>query len=97
MRGRYWRVVGDKRCPVSDTYWQTETGGHLLTPLPGVWPQPPGSATLPFFGVQPAVLDDQVLLTAGLPLPSLSPLLPCCCSPSQEFLADSQPAVTCVA
>ena len=45
---------------MSDTYWQTETGAHLLAPLPGLWAQPPGSATLPFFGVQPAVLDDQV-------------------------------------
>ena len=51
--------MGEGRCPISDTYWQTETGAHLLAPLPGVWPQPPGSATLPFFGIQPVVLDEQ--------------------------------------
>ncbi|MBI2191916.1 MAG: acetate--CoA ligase [Planctomycetes bacterium] len=55
----YHRVVGDGRCPVVDTWWQTETGGILITPLPGAWPQKPGSATLPFFGVIPAVLDEK--------------------------------------
>ena len=60
---RYYKVVGESRCPISDTYWQTETGAHVLAPLPGVWPQPPGSATLPFFGVQPVVLDEQVRYT----------------------------------
>jgi acetyl-CoA synthetase len=49
--------VGKGRCPIVDTWWQTETGGHLITPLPGALPTKPGSATLPFFGVQPAVLD----------------------------------------
>jgi len=49
--------VGRGRCPIVDTFWQTETGGHLITPLPGAVPQKPGSATLPFFGVQPIVLD----------------------------------------
>jgi acetyl-CoA synthetase len=49
--------VGKGRCPIVDTFWQTETGGHLITPLPGAIPQKPGSATLPFFGVQPVVLD----------------------------------------
>jgi acetyl-CoA synthetase len=49
--------VGGGRCPIVDTFWQTETGGHLITPLPGAIPQKPGSATLPFFGVQPIVLD----------------------------------------
>jgi acetyl-CoA synthetase len=49
--------VGKGRCPIVDTFWQTETGGHLITPLPGAIPQKPGSATLPFFGVQPIVLD----------------------------------------
>jgi acetyl-CoA synthetase len=49
--------VGKGRCPIVDTWWQTETGGHLITPLPGAVPTKPGSATLPFFGVQPAVLD----------------------------------------
>ena len=49
--------VGKGRCPIVDTFWQTETGGHMLTPLPGAIPTKPGSATLPFFGVQPVVLD----------------------------------------
>ena len=53
----YYNVVGDKRCPVVDTWWQTETGGILITPLPGATPLKPGSATRPFFGVQPAVVD----------------------------------------
>ncbi len=53
----YWRVVGDGRCPVVDTWWQTETGGILITPLPGAIDQKPGSATKPFFGVQPAIVD----------------------------------------
>jgi acetyl-CoA synthetase len=53
----YHTHVGKGRCPVVDTYWQTETGGHLITPLPGAIPQKPGSATLPFFGVKPVVLD----------------------------------------
>ena len=55
----YYRVVGDARCPIVDTWWQTETGAHMLTPLPGVTPLKPGSATHPFFGVQPVLLDDQ--------------------------------------
>ncbi len=53
----YNEVVGQGRCPIVDTWWQTETGGHLLTPLPGATVTKPGSATLPFFGVQPAILD----------------------------------------
>ena len=53
----YDRVVGKGKLPIVDTWWQTETGGHLITPLPGAIPTKPGSATLPFFGVQPAVLD----------------------------------------
>ena len=53
----YWRVVGDGRCPVVDTWWQTETGGILISPLPGAIAQKPGSATLPFFGVKPAIVD----------------------------------------
>ncbi len=53
----YYRVVGDSRCPIVDTWWQTETGGHMLTPLPGAIDLKPGSATVPFFGVQPALLD----------------------------------------
>lgn len=54
----YWRVVGDQRCPVVDTWWQTETGGHMITPLPGATPLKPGSATKPFFGVVPAIFDN---------------------------------------
>ncbi|MEM8822234.1 MAG: acetate--CoA ligase, partial [Pseudomonadota bacterium] len=53
----YNDVVGGGRCPIVDTWWQTETGGHLLTPLPGATATKPGSATTPFFGVQPVVLD----------------------------------------
>jgi acetyl-CoA synthetase len=55
----YYHVVGDERCPIVDTWWQTETGAHMLTPLPGATPLKPGSATHPFFGVQPVLLDDQ--------------------------------------
>jgi acetyl-CoA synthetase len=55
----YHRVVGDDRCPIVDTWWQTETGGILITPLPGAIDQKPGSATLPFFGVQPAIVDNE--------------------------------------
>ncbi len=54
----YHRVVGDSRCPVIDTWWQTETGGHMITPLPGATTLKPGSATLPFFGVQPVLVDN---------------------------------------
>lgn len=54
----YYDVVGDKRCPISDTWWQTETGGFMITPLPGAWPLKPGSATFPFFGIQPAIVDE---------------------------------------
>lgn len=54
----YYSVVGEKRCPVVDTWWQTETGGVMIAPLPGATDLKPGSATLPFFGVQPALLDD---------------------------------------
>ena len=53
----YDEVVGKGKCPIVDTWWQTETGGILITPLPGAIPTKPGSATRPFFGVQPAVLD----------------------------------------
>ncbi|MEP7028307.1 MAG: acetate--CoA ligase, partial [Candidatus Eisenbacteria bacterium] len=53
----YHDVVGEKRCAVVDTWWQTETGGILITPLPGVTPTKPGSATLPFFGIQPILVD----------------------------------------
>jgi acetyl-CoA synthetase len=53
----YHRVVGDERCPIVDTWWQTETGGHLITPLPGATALKPGSASKPFFGVVPALVD----------------------------------------
>ena len=55
----YYHVVGDARCPIVDTWWQTETGGILITPLPGATPLKPGSATRPFFGVRPALVDDK--------------------------------------
>jgi acetyl-CoA synthetase len=55
----YHQVVGGGRCPIVDTWWQTETGGHMITPFPGATPTKPGSATLPFFGVDAAVVDDQ--------------------------------------
>ncbi len=55
----YYRVVGDNRCPIVDTWWQTETGGHLITPLAGATDLKPGSASKPFFGVVPALVDDQ--------------------------------------
>ena len=55
----YYHVVGDARCPIVDTWWQTETGGILITPLPGATKLKPGSATLPFFGVQPAIVDTE--------------------------------------
>ncbi len=55
----YNDVVGKGKLPIVDTWWQTETGGHMLTPLPGAIPTKPGSATLPFFGVKPVVLDPQ--------------------------------------
>ena len=54
----YYNVVGEGRCPIVDTWWQTETGGMLITPLPATTPLKPGSATLPFFGVVPVILDE---------------------------------------
>ena len=54
----YYRVVGESRCQIMDTWWQTETGAHMLTPLPGATDLKPGSATLPFFGIEPAILDN---------------------------------------
>ncbi|HHJ14878.1 MAG TPA: acetate--CoA ligase [Gammaproteobacteria bacterium] len=61
----YYRVVGNGRCPIVDTWWQTETGGHMITPLPGATPLKPGSATLPFFGVVPALVDSQGNILEG--------------------------------
>jgi len=54
----FHKVIGGERCPIVDTWWQTETGGHMITPLPGATPTKPGTATLPFFGVDAAVVDD---------------------------------------
>jgi len=55
----YYNVVGDSRCPIVDTWWQTETGGHMITPLPGATRLKPGSATKPFFGVEPVIVNDK--------------------------------------
>ena len=55
----YHSVIGSENCPIVDTWWQTETGGILITPLPGAIPTKPGSATLPFFGVEPVILNQQ--------------------------------------
>jgi acetyl-CoA synthetase len=55
----YHRLIGGSRCPIVDTWWQTETGGHMITPIPGATPTKPGTATLPFFGVDAAIVDDQ--------------------------------------
>jgi acetyl-CoA synthetase len=60
----YYEVIGGKRCPIVDTWWQTETGGIMISPLPGATPTKPGSATLPFFGITPEVVDDN-----GNPVP----------------------------
>jgi len=61
----YHKHVGRERCPIVDTWWQTETGGILITPLPGAIPTKPGSATLPFFGVRPAIIDEQGRIVEG--------------------------------
>ncbi|MGZ4960035.1 MAG: acetate--CoA ligase, partial [Methylomonas sp.] len=61
----YYQVVGDTRCPIVDTWWQTETGGILITPLPGAIDLKPGSATLPFFGIRPAIVDNDGHLLEG--------------------------------
>jgi acetyl-CoA synthetase len=63
----YYNVVGDGRCPIVDTWWQTETGGILMTPLPGATPLKPGSATLPFFGIEPIILDEEGKEVEGNP------------------------------
>ena len=55
----YYNVIGEKRCPVVDTWWQTETGGHMITPMPYATPLKPGSASKPFFGVEPQVLSEK--------------------------------------
>jgi acetyl-CoA synthetase len=61
----YYDVVGDKRCPIVDTWWQTETGGIMITPIPGATDLKPGSATRPFFGVQPAIITPEGALIDG--------------------------------
>lgn len=61
----YYHVVGEGRCPIVDTWWQTETGGILITPLPGATDLKPGSATLPFFGVRPAIVDNDGHILEG--------------------------------
>ncbi|CAN1568424.1 Acs Acyl-coenzyme A synthetases/AMP-(fatty) acid ligases [Rhabdaerophilaceae bacterium] len=61
----YHRVVGSRRCPIVDTWWQTETGGILITPLPGAIDQKPGSATKPFFGIQPEIVDANGVIQKG--------------------------------
>ncbi len=61
----YYNVVGDGRCPVVDTWWQTETGGHMITPLPYATPLKPGSASRPFFGVEPQVVNEQGKVLEG--------------------------------
>ncbi len=61
----YHNVVGEGRCPIVDTWWQTETGGILISPLPGATALKPGSATKPFFGVQPALVDDKGKILEG--------------------------------
>ena len=63
----YYNIVGDGRCPIVDTWWQTETGGILMTPLPGSTPLKPGSATLPFFGIEPIILDEEGKEVEGNP------------------------------
>jgi acetyl-CoA synthetase len=61
----YYHVVGDDRCPIVDTWWQTETGGHMITPLPGATLMKPGSATRPFFGVRPALVNPEGQIMEG--------------------------------
>ena len=61
----YYKTIGDERCPIVDTWWQTETGGIMITPLPGATDMKPGSATRPFFGVQPALVDNAGMILDG--------------------------------
>jgi acetyl-CoA synthetase len=61
----YHRVVGEHKCPIVDTWWQTETGGILITPLPGATPLKPGSATRPFFGIRPEIVDAEGKIIDG--------------------------------
>ena len=61
----YHKVVGESRCPIVDTWWQTETGAAMITPLPGATPLKPGSASRPFFGVKPALVDNEGVFLDG--------------------------------
>jgi acetyl-CoA synthetase len=61
----YWRTVGDERCPIVDTWWQTETGGNMIAPFPGAFALKPGSATFPFFGVKPEIVDQSGKVLEG--------------------------------
>lgn len=61
----YYNLVGSSKCSIADTFWQTETGGHVITPLPGATPMKPGSATFPFFGVLPELLDEDGTIIEG--------------------------------
>jgi acetyl-CoA synthetase len=61
----YYHAVGNARCPIVDTWWQTETGGHMIAPVPGARKMKPGSATRPFFGVQPAIVDHEGTILEG--------------------------------
>jgi len=61
----YYRTVGEERCPVIDTWWQTETGGHMIAPFPGAMALKPGSASKPFFGIQPVLVDQQGAVIEG--------------------------------
>ena len=63
----YYNIVGEERCPIVDTWWQTETGGILITPLPAATPLKPGSATFPFFGIEPVILDEEGKEVEGNP------------------------------
>ncbi|MCP4296122.1 MAG: acetate--CoA ligase [Proteobacteria bacterium] len=67
----YQKIVGKEKCPIVDTWWQTETGGIMITPLPGAIPTKPGSATYPFFGVQPVLLNDDGSEVSGNPASGL--------------------------
>lgn len=63
----YYNIVGEERCPIVDTWWQTETGGILITPIPAATPLKPGSATYPFFGIEPVILDEEGKEVEGNP------------------------------
>ena len=65
LRATMSRVIGKEKCPIVDTWWQTETGGHMITPLPGAHTLKPGSASRPFFGVEPVVSTPMPTIFAG--------------------------------